>query len=310
MNLDKRFLGLLQCPADHCAILSQDENVLIAECGRRYRINDLGIPLFAGEFCSEEARIQQKHYDHIAQKYLENLSYPHTEEYMSYLDNLFLQAVHDANFSQVAEICCGSAEAFRLLENRVKNGVGVDVSVSMLTAARKKFPNDNLLFLQGDATTLPLREKQFDSVFMLGGIHHVNNRSQLFQEIFRILKDGGKFYYREPANDFFLWRWLRAIIYKISPALDENTERPLTFQETVPLLEQVGFKNLEWRTYGFLGYCFFMNSDVLVFNRFFRHLPGIRLLTRGMVKLDDWTVKIPGLTRSGLVVIGTAEKPK
>ena len=51
-----------------------------------------------------------------------------------------------------------------------------------------------------------------------------------------------------------------------------------------------------------------MNSDVLVFNRLFRFIPGIRALTRLAAKFDDWTVRMPGLRRAGLQVVGVAEK--
>ena len=190
------------------------------------------------------------------------------------------------------------------------SAVGVDISVSMLEVARQKFPQPHFLFVQGDATQLPLQTGQFDSVFMLGGIHHVNQRRQLFAEIFRILKPGGQFYWREPVSDFFLWRWLRAIIYRLSPTLDSDTERPLLYSETVTPLEQTGLSLKVWQTYGFVGYCLLMNSDVLIFNRLFRFLPGIRPLTRMMTKVDDLTVNIPGLTGSGLIVIGMAEKPR
>ena len=52
-----------------------------------------------------------------------------------------------------------------------------------------------------------------------------------------------------------------------------------------------------------------MNSDVLVFNRLFRFIPGIRFITRLAVNLDDLMVRLPGLSRAGLQVIGVAEKP-
>lgn len=229
---------------------------------------------------------------------------------MNYLDEAFLQVTKAASLGQVAEICCGSGEAIRLLGNRLERAVGVDISVSMLEVARLKYPQPHFLFIQGDATQLPLQTGQFDSVFMLGGIHHVNNRQQLFAEIFRILKPGGQFYWREPVSDFFLWRWLRAIIYRISPNLDSQTERPLLYDETVIPLEQVGFQLKVWRTYGFVGYCLLMNSDVLVVNRLFRYLPGIRSFTKLMTHVDEITVKIPGLTRCGLIVIGMALKPQ
>jgi hypothetical protein len=39
-----------------------------------------------------------------------------------------------------------------------------------------------------------------------------------------------------------------------------------------------------WKTYGFLGFCLLMNSDVLIFNRLFRFIPGIRAITRAFAR--------------------------
>src|SRR5581483_3797067 len=102
---------------------------------------------------------------------------------------------------------------------------------------------------------------------------------------------------------------LRAVIYKVSPSLDAATERPLIYKETTEPLTSAGMRLIDWRTFGFLGYCFLMNSDVLVFNRLFRFMPGIRPLTRMMCALDNLTIHIPGMSRMGLIVIGIAEKP-
>jgi SAM-dependent methyltransferase len=161
-------------------------------------------------------------------------------------------------------------------------------------------------FIQGDATRLPLADGAFDTVAMLGGVHHINDRAALFREIARILKPGGRFIFREPVSDFFLWRGIRAIIYRASPMLDHQTERPLLWRETVPPLQQAGFDVEHWSTHGFLGFCIFMNSDVLFFNRLFRFLPGIAGITRAAARLDEWTLKIPGLSRAGLQVVGIA----
>ena len=79
--------------------------------------------------------------------------------------------------------------------------------------------------------------ESFDHACIFGGIHHVNDRMALFSEIHRILEPGGRLLYREPVSDFFVWQALRSVIYRLSPALDHKTERPLTYEETVPLLE-------------------------------------------------------------------------
>jgi SAM-dependent methyltransferase len=228
---------------------------------------------------------------------------------MSYLDRAFLEVVDDGRLGRVAELCCGGGEAFQLLGTRVSQGVGVDVSRAMASSARRRWPDSRYFFLQGDATNLPLDDGQFDSVFILGGIHHVNDRVGLFQSIYRILKPGGMFYWREPVDDFWLWRALRAVIYRVSNMLDADTEHPLRYESTARDLAQAGLQLEIWRTFGFLGYCLLMNSDVLVVNRLFRFVPGIRAFTRVMTWGDDWSVRLPGMHRNGLIVVGVARKP-
>lgn len=307
MNVSK-FLPLLRCPQSGETLQLKDRQIVNVSEQYCYQISTSGIPLFGEQICSADARIQQQHYEAIAKAYLQNLAYPHTQEYMDYLDQVLLAAIQDAHLGTVAEICCGRGEAFLLLGERVERGVGVDISLSMLESAQTTLPNENLFFVQGDATQLPLQSEAFDSVFMLGGIHHVRDRKKLFSEIFRILKPGGQFIFREPLSDFVLWRWLRAIIYRLSPALDHETERPLLYEETVPILLDVGFQLSQWRSYGFLGFCFFMNSDVLVVNGLLRFIPGIRSLTRLVTHFDDWVVRLPAFKRAGLQVIGRAQK--
>jgi SAM-dependent methyltransferase len=301
-------VALLRCPATGGA-LHQSGEFLVSEDGdHRYAIAASGIPLFAAELCSADARAQQAHYDAIAGAYVANLHYPHTEEYMAYLDRALLDIVESGRIGTVAEICCGRGEAFALLADRVVRGVGVDISLPMLDEAVRHHPQERLFFVQGDATTLPLADGCIDAVFTLGGIHHVNDRRRLFAEIARILRPGGRFYFREPVSDFFLWRWIRAVVYRLSPILDHNTERPLLYRETVPVLADCGLACRVWRTHGFLGFCLFMNSDVLFFNRLFRFIPGIRRLTRFFAWLDGRTLRLPLMAHAGLQVVGVAVK--
>lgn len=309
LNLLSTAIRFLQCPISGETLRQEGEHLVTSSGSRSYRISASGIPLFAEHNLSAEARVQQIHYDRVAKHYLENLTYPHTQEYLKFLDESFIEVLGDFPLGQSAEICCGRGEAFALLGKRICAGVGVDISISMLEAAQQDHAGDDIIFVQGDATSLPLADASFDSVFMLGGIHHVNDRDRLFNEIFRILRPGGRFFFREPVSDFFLWRWIRALIYRLSPALDSETERPLRYLETVPVLERCGFSLVQWRTEGFFGFCLFMNSDVLVFNRFFRFIPGIRRITNLAAKADSFIGGLPGFSRLGLQVIGCVEKP-
>jgi ubiquinone/menaquinone biosynthesis C-methylase UbiE len=303
------FLDLLRCPVSGAPLARDGDALVTANGDRRYPIAPSGIPLFAGDLLSSEAQAQRTHYDKIAAAYTTNLGYPHTQEYMAYLDRVTLQAAGD-KLGVLVELCCGHGEALKLLGRRAQRYVGVDVSENMLNAALGLHDHSEALFVQADATHVPLAAESVDTVAMLGGIHHVSARAALFREIARILKPGGRFLYREPVSDFVLWRWLRAIIYRLSPMLDHATERPLLYEETVPVLERAGLQPTAYRTHGFLGFCLFMNSDVLVVNRLFRFLPGIRAITRAAARLDDFLLALPGLRHAGLQVVGVAQKPR
>ncbi len=307
-----RHVSRLRCPQSRRPLHRQGDH-LVTEDGRTsYAITETGVPLLAVEPHRPASRIQQTHYDRVANEYVKNLAYPHTEEYAGYIDGLLVRELPDTPLGYVGEICCGRGEAVRLLGRcgrRPVEGIAIDISRNMLESAVGHHRDEDVLFVQGDATMLPLADDIFDNVFVLGGIHHVNDRDALFAEIFRVLKPGGRFYFREPVNDFFLWRLLRAVVYRCSPALDAGTEHPLRRRATMDRLGRAGFERPVWRTCGLLGFCLFMNSDVLVANRVFRHVPGIRRITRAAARIDDWLVRVPGLRHAGLQVVGAARKP-
>ncbi len=303
-------LSRLRCPASGQA-LHRDNGRLVGDDGRHaYELTAEEIPLFAPAPERAESRAQQAHYDRIAGVYIRNLTEPHTQEYSAWFDRLLREAVGSGPLGLVGEICCGRGEALRLLAGRLDGGaIGVDISQGMLATATALLADDHCLFVQGDATGLPLADEIFDHVFVLGGIHHVNDRSRMFAEIHRVLKPGGCFFWREPLDDFVLWRALRAVIYRLSPTLDTDTERPLRSGETRRQLRDARLEVVRWQPCGLLGFCLFMNSDVLVVNRLFRHVPGIRRITRAFVALDEWLLRLPGLRHAGLQVVGKARKP-
>jgi ubiquinone/menaquinone biosynthesis C-methylase UbiE len=301
------FLDLLRCPRSGLPLSVRGDALESADRTHRYRLA-AGIPLFAEDALSGEAEAQRRHYDRIAAAYTANLGYPHTQEYSAYLDRAARDAVGPSELGTVAELCCGHAEALNVFAGRIARYIGIDVSENMLAAAQEMHAAPHALFVQGDATSTPLASDSIDTVVMLGGIHHVPARERLFKEIARILKPGGRLIYREPVSDFLLWRGLRAVIYRLSPMLNDSTERPLRYEETVPVLEHAGLRSTRYRTHGLFGFCLFMNSDVLFFNRGFRFVPGIRAITRASARFDEAVLALPGLERAGLQVIGVAQK--
>jgi ubiquinone/menaquinone biosynthesis C-methylase UbiE len=264
--------------------------------------------LFAESFLSPDAEAQRHHYNKIVASYIANLEYAHTQEYLAYLDRATLDAIGGGDLGTVAELCCGRGEALKLFGTRARTYVGIDISENMLQSTLKAYDHPHAIFVQADATRTPLAPDSIDTVIMLGGVHHVPARPQLFKEIARILKPAGRFLYREPVSDFLPWRALRAIIYRMSPMLNHATERPLLYEETVPVLERAGLQSVRYQTHGFFGFCLFMNSDVLFVNRLFRFVPGIRAITRASARADEAILALPGLRRAGLQVVGIAQK--
>lgn len=307
-NAPERFLDILRCPISRAPLELKGNGLGTADGRHLYPIS-ASIPLFAASDISPESQAQKAHYDRIADAYAVNLGYAHTQEYMAYLDRCFLEAATAGTLGTVAELCCGYGEALQLLGTRIARYVGVDLSERMLQGGVARRTHPNAVFVQADATRVPLADASVDTVVILGGVHHVPARAALFAEIARILKPGGRFLFREPVSDFILWRALRWLIYRLSPMLDHRVERPLTYDETVPALVQAGLSDVQYRHHGFLGFCLFMNSDVLVANRLFRFIPGIRPLVRLSTALDEAMLRIPGLRRAGLQVVGIARKP-
>jgi SAM-dependent methyltransferase len=306
-DIPSELVALLRCPLTGGSLHLVGGTLTTIDGRHQYPVTASGIPLFGDAWLSADGATQRAHYDQLAPTYLTNLSYPHTQEYMAFLDRALVDVL-PGSLGTVAELCCGAGEGLRLIGARADRYVGVDVSTMMLEAAQREASQVPRLFAQGDATRLPLDSGRFDTVLMLGGIHHVNDRASLFAEVARLLKPGGRFVFREPVDDFVVWRAIRAVVYRAAASLEADTEHPLRFGPTASALATAGLTLRSWRTFGFAAYCFLMNSDVLPINRLWRHVPGIRALTRAAARLDDLTLRVPGLRRMGLIAIGSASK--
>jgi len=151
---------------------------------------------------------------------------------------------------QAGEICVdlGSGrgnDVIRLAEEIGEKGYayGIDVSEGMIAKAKsnlQKFEVGNAEILQAELEKLPLENQSVDLVISNCTINHASNKLAVWNEVYRILKSGGRFVVSD--------------IYATSPIADEYRNDPaavaecwagaVTKDEYLTMLEIAGFKNL------------------------------------------------------------------
>jgi arsenite methyltransferase len=120
---------------------------------------------------------------------------------------------------------------------------GIDVSDGMLEAAKKnakKLGVTNVSFIQSDLERIAVPTGVADLVISNCTINHAADKHKVWNEIYRILKGGGRFvvsdiYATEPVPD----------TYKNDPvAVSECWAGAVTRQEYLETLAEVGFKEI------------------------------------------------------------------
>ncbi len=138
--------------------------------------------------------------------------------------------------SVVADIGAGTGFITEGLLDKNVEIKTIDQSQAMIDVMKKKFKDsDNIEYFVGDSDHLPLKENSVDFAFCNMYLHHVNAPQKAINEIYRILKPGGKLIITDidKHDDKFLIleqydRWL---------GFDRN--------DIKKHFEQAGFKNTE-----------------------------------------------------------------
>lgn len=140
--------------------------------------------------------------------------------------------------------------------------IGVDLSSEILELAKKKAVENNLnekiVFKIGSVENLPFPDKSVDFILSTLSLHHWKIPKQAFEEIFRVLKDGGVlliFDFRRDARKFFYGLLKFATKVVVPKALKEINE-PLcslkagyVFSEISQIISQTSFNNVDIKPY-------------------------------------------------------------
>lgn len=121
------------------------------------------------------------------------------------LTTSFYQAIHKRLLefvelpekSQVLDIGCGTGRLLNRLTAQFPTllGIGCDLSPEMLKQARQSNQHrPRLIFVRGNAASLPFANGQFDTAFNTISFLHYPAPEPVFAEISRVLKPQGRFY--------------------------------------------------------------------------------------------------------------------
>ena len=72
----------------------------------------------------------------------------------------------------------------------------LDYSEDMLAQAKDRFDTnhiENITMIQGDVGNMPFEDHTFDIVLSMNGFHAFPDKEKAFDEVFRVLKPGGRF---------------------------------------------------------------------------------------------------------------------
>ena len=92
------------------------------------------------------------------------------------------------------------------------NPVGIEIG---RTIAQKQGVADKVRLVEADATDLPFLDDEFELVIGTGVLHHTIKYENIFENLHRVMKPGGKAFFLENLADFPLWRlhwWLKGQI--------------------------------------------------------------------------------------------------
>src|SRR5260370_15076782 len=112
------------------------------------------------------------------------------------LTQRFLSALGEAAQKSVLDVACGAGILSAVIAKSARDVVAFDLTPQMLKKAAHRCAEaglDNVTFREGNAAELPFADAAFDAVVTRLSVHHFDRPSRVFEEIFRVLRPGGRF---------------------------------------------------------------------------------------------------------------------
>jgi glycosyltransferase involved in cell wall biosynthesis/SAM-dependent methyltransferase len=112
--------------------------------------------------------------------------------------NIFLEHMHRYRMAlryvegrDVLDVASGEGFGTNLLASAARSAVGVDLSEDAVVHAKRKYVRENLNYIAGSCTAIPLGDDSVDVVVSFETIEHIGEHELMLSEIRRVLRPGG-----------------------------------------------------------------------------------------------------------------------
>jgi len=168
--------------------------------------------------------------DVLSESYRQKYRFKHIFNYPSHrrLNEAVEAFLQEISGKTVLDYGCGRGKSSLKYLHLGANVVGIDISLEYIKAARHLANNagdyrKNCLFQVSDAHDLPFADETFHLIVGEGILHHLDAEVAL-NEIWRVLRPGGRVLLKEPLADNPLLRLFRAL----TPAARTQDEAPFS----------------------------------------------------------------------------------
>ncbi|QGG47756.1 demethylmenaquinone methyltransferase [Heliorestis convoluta] len=133
------------------------------------------------------------------------------------------------------DVCCGTGELSHCLASQVGTTgevIGLDFNEDMLAVAREKQKKDqihkNIIFVQGNAMTLPFPDNTFHTATIGFGLRNVPDFRHVLGEMMRVIQPGGTVVSLETGKPeaFLIKDMHKLYVKKMVPMLDKLSGGP------------------------------------------------------------------------------------
>lgn len=115
----------------------------------------------------------------------------------------YLFAKEFARDKIILDIACGDGYGSSMLAESAKYVVGIDISFKTVVRGKKKYPSNNLSFLNGNATAIPLKDDSVDLIISFETIEHLSEHQAMFAELKRVLHPNGLLIISSPDKSVY-----------------------------------------------------------------------------------------------------------